>query len=125
MADIDPIRFGTAWTEDLFDGEIAFWNMRSEFNAAEAKYPGEVHESSYAFAGQRVRMRVVGDELARHIVRPFSHLQTDELDSGPVRLTIEIWDESKMNSSPHDALNRDGLEWTEITVNSTDARYVG
>jgi len=98
--------------------------MRSEFELAAAKYRHELHQSFYLFAGQRVRMRVVGSELAKHIIRPFSHLRIQDLDSAPPQLTIEIWDKTMTNGDCHAAVNRDNLEWTEVTVHSTGGRYI-
>jgi hypothetical protein len=121
----DAIRFGTSWTEDQFNGEIAFRNMRAEFEKAAAKYPDELHESFYIFAGKPVHMRVVGSELASHIGRPFSHLRIEKLKSASPQLTIEIWDHNKATFDGEAPLTSDDLCWTETTVKSMDRRFVG
>ena len=124
MQEINESEFGTTWSEGDFDGQIAFKNMRAAFELAAANHPGELYESFYIFAGQPVRMRVVGRELANHIGRPFSHLRTDEPSSAPLQLTIEIWDKNKMNGRCQAPINRDELEWTETTLHSPDRRYI-
>jgi hypothetical protein len=124
MQEDNELQFGTFWDKERFNGEIAFHNMRSEFQFAAAKYPTELHESFYIFAGHPVRLRVVGSELASHIGRPFSHLRTEQAGSAPPPLTIEIWDKNKMNGGYQALINRDELEWTEMTLHSADRRYV-
>src|SRR5713226_1408642 len=117
-------RFGTTWSEEHFNGAIAFSNMQAEFKETAAKYPDELRESFYIFGGQRVRIRIVGRELAKHIGRPFSHLRTCEQSPAAPQLTIDLWDENKANINGHIS-SHDDLEWTETTVKSPDDRFVG
>ena len=118
------LRFGTSWTQDHFDGEVAFNNMRAEFEAAAAKQPEELRESFYLFGGQRVRIRIVGRELAEHIGRPFSHLRICEQNSTAPQLFIDLWDANKANASEQ-IFPREALQWTETTVKSLDDRFLG
>jgi hypothetical protein len=92
MPEINGSRLGTTWSENHFNGETAFRNMQAAFEGAAAKHPDELHESFYIFGGRKVRLRIVGRELAEHICRPFSHLRTDDRIPAAPRLTIEIWD---------------------------------
>src|SRR3989442_161175 len=125
MDEINGSRFGTTWSQDHFNGEIAFRNMRAEFEEAAAKHPDELQESFYIFAGQRVHIRIVGRQLAKHMGRPFSHLRTDEQSPATPQLTIDLWDENKANIDGHVPLAPDDLEWTETTVKSADDCFVG
>lgn len=125
MQDINRFRFGTTWTDDDFRGEIAFRNMRSEFERAMAQYPDEVRESFYLFGGQRVRIRIVGRELAEYLFLPFSHLQIGDDGFPTPRLSIDLWDTNKINvDCQRQSLPAD-LGWTEKTVQSADCRFVG
>jgi len=114
-------RFGTTWSVGHFDGEIAFATMRKQFERAAATHPGGVHRFSGTFGGQAVLLRTVGDELAEHICRPFSHLRTDG-GPGVPRLTIDLWDDSGTRSDGAAAERR---PWTETTVTSADGRFLG
>ncbi len=118
------LRFGTRWTKDHFDGEVAFKNMRAEFEEAAAKHPEELCESLYLFGGQSVRVRMVGRELAEHIARPFSLLRICQQNSTAPQLSIDLWDENKANAIEN-IFSRETLEWTETTVKSPDDRFVG
>jgi len=123
MQEVNELKFGTFWDQERFNGEIAFRMMHSDFQLAAARYPEELHDSFYIFAGQPVHMRVVGRELASHIGRPFSHLEIEKRNLTSPQLTIEIWDKNKL-SGFRPAFNRDELEWTEMTLHSADRRYV-
>ena len=97
--------------------------MLIAFDRAMAKHPELVHESFYLFGGQRVRMRIVGQDLARHLVRPFSHLRVENSDNSSSQLTIDVWDETETNihcqAIPS---NADGQ--TKFTAVSTDGRLL-
>lgn len=114
-------RFGTTWSVGHFDGEIAFATLRRHFEQAAATRPGGVHRFSGTFGGETVLMRIVGDELAEHICRPFSHLRTGGSTGAP-RLTIDLWDDSGTWSDGAAAERR---PWTETTVTSADGRFLG
>jgi hypothetical protein len=125
MDELNPSRFGTTWNEKQFDGKTAFKNMQAAFHGAIAKHPDELHESFYIFGGRRVRLRVVGRDLAEHFRRPFSHLRTDDRNPEAPRLTIEIWDHNKATIDGEAPLTSDDLCWTETTVKSMDKRFIG
>ena len=125
MQEINRSRFGTEWSEERFNGEIAFVNMRAEFEEAAANYRDEVYESFYIFAGRSVRIRVVGRELAKHIVRPFAHLRATEPAPLNPQLTIDLWDDNKTHIQQPIGPEYDDLGWTETTVQSTGDRFLG
>jgi hypothetical protein len=125
MDRINRPRFGTTWSSDHFDGEVAFRNMQAEFEQAVAKYPDELHESFYVFGGQNVHIRIVGRELAEHICRPFSHLRAEKQSSETLRLIINLWDENKTHIARQFPSTLDDLKWTEATVKSADDRFIG
>jgi len=120
-------QFGTLWSPEHFDGEVAFGNMQRAFAEAMAKYPDEVCESFYLFGEQKVRIRIVGRQLAQQIFRPFSHLQLRQPTHATPRLRIDLWDDNraKANANPRVQTTPAGLRWTEITAQSADARFIG
>ena len=120
--DTDGYRFGERWREGHFSGETAFNNMRRAFGEAVAALPAELHEYFYVFAGHTVHARVVGNELARNIDRPFAHLRVHQITSPP-ELTIDIWDDNKTRQHPIPVDPDEG--WYETTVKSMDQRFVG
>lgn len=63
------------------------------FAHAAAEEPDALSERWLRFAGRPVRMRVVGEELARNAMRAFAHLTAEPGDGEP-ELTIDLWDES-------------------------------
>ena len=69
--------------------------MLIAFDRALAKHPDVVHESFYLFGGRRTRIRIVGQELAKHLTRPFSHLRANNSDARSPQLTIDVWDETE------------------------------
>lgn len=104
---------------------MAFKNMRCEFERAVVKHPDELRESFYIFGGRRVRMRIVGRKLAEHIVRPFSHLQTDGEGGVTAQLTIELWDDNRTSAKDYFDLPYENKEWYETTVKTPDGRFIG
>lgn len=69
--------------------------MSLAFEKATVRHPHRLQESFYQFGGQRVRIRIVGREMATHITRPFSHLRADVADTRTPQLTVDLWDESE------------------------------
>jgi hypothetical protein len=122
MQELNRARFGTEWSEECFDGEIAFANMREAFDQAAADHRDELDESHYIFAGRSVRIRVVGRELAKHILRPFAHVRA--VGPAPVepQLTIDLWHDK---TRPPIGPEYDDLGWSETTVQSTGNRFLG
>lgn len=111
--------------QSSFEGEVAFKVMEASFKQAMRRHPDSVFESFYTFAGQSVRMRIVGCELAKYIGYPFSHLQTD----GPIRtapqLTIDLWDEKETDIVCHVRSMKNDPAWTVGTAMSRDGRFLG
>jgi len=59
-----------------------------------AARPDITSEHFFSFGGRRVRMRVVGRELADRLTRPFAHLRSsDRAGDAPISLSIDVWDE--------------------------------
>jgi hypothetical protein len=125
MEDLNQFRFGTDWRDQRFDGEAAFAAMRTDFERAVKRFPDEVHQSFYTFAGRSVRIRVVGRQLAEHIVRPFAHLRASEPPRQSPQLSIDLWDDNKTERRPPPGPEYDDLPWTETTVQSTGDRFLG
>jgi hypothetical protein len=69
-----------------------FERVHAAFGEAQRGTSATCWESHYVFAGEPVRIRVVGDTLARHIQTPFAHLRAAGAAPEP-RLTIDLWDE--------------------------------
>jgi len=90
----NQLRFRTRWEPIGFDGQRAFRNLQRAFDEAWVTHPDHRWEARYAFAGQAVRIRVVGRDLAEVTCRPFDHLLIDEADDTHSDLRIELWDES-------------------------------
>lgn len=106
-----------------FDGATAFRVMQAAFQRAREKNPDSFRESFYTCAGQSVRICVIGRTLAHNITQPFSHLQTARPTSPTPQLTIELWDENETGIRL--SVPNDNSDWTEITVTSSDHRFVG
>lgn len=123
MQNINRFRYGTTWEEDRFEGEAAFRTMRAEFADAVATHSQELHESFYTFAGQSVRFRILGSDLAQNITLPFSHLRTANRNAVP-QLTIDLWDESKSKGGRNVASCNGDVGWHETTVQCNE-RFVG
>jgi hypothetical protein len=71
--------------------------MHLGFERALSRSPDRLHEFPYFFGGFPVRLRIVGDEIAKHIIQPFSHLQdiASNGEMAPCQLTIDLWDENE------------------------------
>lgn len=81
-----------------------FARLNAAFARAIRARPDQYHESAYAVAGYPVRIRVVGDALARSIHLPFGHLTTSGTTDGRGGLTVDLWDEHVATvSSPRDS----------------------
>jgi hypothetical protein len=74
--------------------------MRAVFERALHRHPSEVRSATYVFAGRSARLRIVGADLARELVRPLSHLET--VPGCAPDLSIDLWDESATGEArPH------------------------
>jgi hypothetical protein len=97
-----------AAVEGAEDVESLFHGMEAAFERAMCARPDGLWQRSYAFAGRRARVRVVGRELAEHISSAFAHLPMD--DTAPT-FTIDLWDESE-TGTPCPAASEDvGQTW--------------
>jgi len=99
--------------------------MQLAFERAVKRYSDRLHESRYIFGGYPVLMRIVGDELARFITQPFSHLQVDKSDQDIPQLTVDLWDESDTGIRSQAGSLNDNGQFTKITAISADGRLVG
>lgn len=118
------MKFGTFRKQSYADGELAFNTILRKFDRAAASYPGELAEAFYIFGGKRVRLRIVGRELAKHIVLPISHLRTRGQSRVPVQLTIDIWDGNGTIDNDSFLLH-ENVECYETTLKSPDGRFIG
>jgi hypothetical protein len=98
--------------------------MTAEFEHALKAHPQNSREFWFAFAGQSVRMRVVGCEMAKTISQPLSHLQLKQPASA-AQLSLDLWDEDE-TGIPHrrEGLNSDGCP-DKIVQITDEGRFVG
>jgi len=108
-----------------FEGGVAFQAMGAAFERAMRKFPENVHESCYIFGGNSVRIRIIGRQLAQHILQPFSHLRVDTTGSIPPQLTIDLWDENTTNVRCYTRSRANGTGWTQVTSMSSDGQFIG
>lgn len=85
-------------------------------------------ESPLVLCGERARVRIAGDVLARAVLAPLEHLALPADGAAP-RLTIDLWDEREVGVAGLDAAERhaDGKEWTlgdGVFAASPDGRFV-
>ncbi|MGH7719385.1 MAG: hypothetical protein ACREON_11145, partial [Gemmatimonadaceae bacterium] len=75
---------------------MSFAVLQDAFHSALAARPDLLHECSYAFGGRPVRIRIVGNALAHHFLRPFAHLRLhDAPPLTPPAMQMDFWDESE------------------------------
>jgi hypothetical protein len=98
--------------------------MQAAFQQAMENHPHSLSESCYTFGAGRVRVRVVGSELARHIVRPFSHLRTSDPIPACPQLTIDLWDENATGIRCQVAPPNGRQRWGQQTAMSPGGRFV-
>lgn len=108
-----------------FDGVEVFHAMRGAFERAMNQFSETVHESSYIFGGCHVCIRIVGCQLAQHIVQPFSHLQIPTTGSNAPQLTIDLWDENATDIRCYTGSRGTCHGWTDVTSMSSDGRFIG
>lgn len=128
----DETRFATAFRHNHFDGQAAFEKMQCAFGESMDLHRNLLHQSYHRFAARLTLIRIVGNELADNISRPFSHLSVQARNEETPDLTIDLWDEHEtsiscpMSSVPveDDILKSDGhAEFGFISV-SLDRRYI-
>ena len=110
--------------QPTFQGSEVFRLLERAFQYAMEKNSAEVQESCFVFGGRFVRFRIVGRELAQKILRPFSHLRHAGAVPDNPHLTIDLWDEckTKVRCQAH-TISCDS-KWNQITVQSSDGRYL-
>lgn len=110
--------------QPTFQGTKVFELLSRAFENARKKYPSEVQESYYVFGGRPVKFRIVGRELEGSLLLPFSHLRhTGPIPSIP-QLTIDLWDETQTKIRCQAHIISGDSEWKQITVQSSDQRFV-
>lgn len=72
------------------EGKSSLHEFQAAWHRAASGSCHHLCESFYEFAGQRVRLRVVGRQLAQHVDHTFAHLRSD--GSGDPALRIDLWD---------------------------------
>ncbi len=76
-----------------------FNTLLTAFSEGVYAHSDRVSESYYRFAGQHVRIRVFGRQLADQICSPFAHLQTKGTVAVSPQLTIDVWDGGQIGLS--------------------------
>lgn len=110
--------------QPAFQGQAVFHVMEGAFQHAMMQNPAEMRESYFVFGGRFVRFRIVGRELAKQILRPFSHLRHDGPVPQNLHLTIDLWDECRTEIRCQAKRVSADSTWKQITVQSSDNRYV-
>ncbi len=98
--------------------------VAAAFGEAARRAPDRLHEAWIHLAGRSVRLRIVGEELALQILRPFTHLAAPAPGVAP-DLTVELWDESVVGIAPPTV--RFGERWETrggLFSASPDGRHV-
>ena len=105
------------------DTDLGFRIMSEAFAEAKRLHPYAFRDSSYVFAGQPVRMRIVGRKLAEFMDLPFAHLRAGDKCLPVPRLSIDIWDQAETNVPCQIGLTRDDLDLHPNLKRSADGRY--
>jgi hypothetical protein len=69
-----------------------FVAMASAFGRASERHDLTVSTQHYTFGEHAVRVRLVGEALARELVRPLAHLRASAWCAASATLTIDVWD---------------------------------
>ena len=102
-----------------------YTGMQLAFEQAVKRSPDRLHELSYVFGGYPVRFRIVGNEMARQILRPFSHLKTEPSKIETPQLTVDLWDESETAIRCQFGSINGGTRQTKKTAISSEGRLIG
>lgn len=128
----DETMFATAFRHNHFNGEAAFEKMQRAFGESMDSHRNLLHQSYHRFADRLTLIRIVGNKLADHITRPFSHLRVRETDEERPGFTIDLWDASETKiSCPFDSADLEEhvqqssrhVEFGFISA-SLDGRYI-
>jgi hypothetical protein len=98
--------------------------MRHAFKRAKSTCRDRMHETWYSFGGHAVRMRIVGDRLAKCLALPFAHLQCRRHDRSRSRLTIDLWDQLETGIAAQIDVAPDSLGLSSRFSTSEDERSV-
>ena len=99
--------------------------LQAGFEEAWKRQSPSYSETIFSFGGRTVRIRIVGRNLAKEILRPFNHLRSIHSNPDPIHLTIDLWDENEteVRCQVGAALGHDG--WNQITAISTENQFIG
>ncbi|CBE70054.1 protein of unknown function [Candidatus Methylomirabilis oxygeniifera] len=128
-----PGRIGGTGAPDLSiaqHGKGAFAAMETAFAKAAFNNPNDVCEAQYRFADLKVRVRIVGRELAQHFRRPIAHLEASGAPPSATQLAIDLWDEQDSGIPcpvvpAHDHIGSTWDVGNGILTASADGRFVG
>jgi len=107
--------------------EIFFQEMCNTFAQLRDELTTSHCEQCFYFAGYPVKMEIIGDNLAKQIVRPFSHLQCQHVLT-ECELKVCLWDEQQTDLYSTEKTFDLGKRWEAhegIFSSSTDGRYIG
>lgn len=108
-----------------------FGRLRYTFETGLEEHESSSFEGAYRLAGRLVRMRVLGEELARRAHRPIAHLAVprplDPDGSWTERpeLTIDLWDESAVGLACAGCVAHRDLTIQARVTASHEGRFVG
>lgn len=77
------------------DHRHAFERVQSSFARALRLHPHLLSERDYRFGGKPVRFRILGRQLAAHVMAPFDHLRASGVAPGTPELVVELWDQEE------------------------------
>ena len=80
-----------AWAEPT---ARLFEDLRRGFDAAMTERADSVRENFLAVAGSPVHLRVIGRDLADHLLKPWRHLIIPQPTAPSPVLSIDVWDEN-------------------------------
>jgi hypothetical protein len=107
-----------------------FGRLRYTFETGLESNSGTAFVRTYRLAGQLVRFRVLGAELARSAHRPIAHLTEptpvngDGAGAEPPELTIDLWDESAIDLACAGCVAHDDLTLQSQVTASHAGRFV-
>ncbi|HJU65350.1 MAG TPA: hypothetical protein VJ596_06705 [Gemmatimonadaceae bacterium] len=125
-----PVHLNGACTTDQAIRAHPFVAMASAFARAHERCGNAgVVTHHFLFGGRATRLRVLGDILARELVRPLAHLRAAGDDISPTTLTIDLWDGTEIGEpAPRPQVGDDGwLAWPAGDgrfLSSGDGRFI-
>ena len=112
-----------ARVEEPSGAEEAFAELASGFGLACEARPESVVTTHYVIAGRVVRLRVVGQELARILELPLSHLRLGDPGPAVPELQIDLWDDRFLGAADDAPLGA-RLPPPESTIISPDSSFI-